>query len=91
MTASAPTLAPDAATAAYPAPRPLAPLSAVLAQIRSGSRDVTEIATATGLRREAVGTVVDHLTRSGRVEVALLRSGCPAPTSPLSCRDCRAC
>lgn len=83
---TAPTLAPS------PGPRtPLAPLSAVLAQIRSGRRSVTDIADAAGLRRDTVGDVVDHLSRGARVEVAVLRSGCPAPTSPLSCRDCRAC
>lgn len=53
------------------------PLTSVLDAIAGGAGSYGEICSATGLSREIVTASVDHLVRTGRLEVATLALGCP--------------
>lgn len=57
---------------------PTRPLTAVVAAIRSGSGTIAEVERATGMPRDVVEAVLDHLGRLGRLTSEQVQVGCPA-------------
>ena len=60
------------------------PLTEVVAALQRGARSLPEIVRATGLRRDLVDAVVEHLVATGRLRAEPLASGCP----PQACGGC---
>jgi len=57
---------------------PTRPLTAVVAAIRAGSGTIADLERATGMPRDVVEAVVDHLGRLGRLMSEPVQLGCPA-------------
>ena len=53
------------------------PMTSVLDALQQGARSIPEIARQTGLRRDLVDAVVEHLVNTGRLKAEPLMSGCP--------------
>lgn len=53
------------------------PLRQVLTAFTAGARSVPEVIERTGLPADLVRASVDHLIRTGRIEVGELGGGCP--------------
>lgn len=54
------------------------PLSEVIAALQRGARSLPEIVQTTGLSRDLVDAVVEHLVATGRLKAEPLASGCPS-------------
>lgn len=54
------------------------PLRVVLEEFEAGTRSLDLIAKQTGLRRDLVQAIVDHLLRTGHLRAEMLSFGCPA-------------
>jgi hypothetical protein len=65
---------------------PIAPLSALLAEVAAGTPTVAEMARNTGLSADILRAGLDHLVRTGRLEATALPIGCP----PSGCGGCSA-
>ena len=60
------------------------PLAAVLSEIDAGTGTVSLMARHTGLNPEVLQTALDHLIRTGKVDVEQMPFGCP----PAGCGAC---
>ena len=54
------------------------PLSRLLDAVSSGCRTLPALSARTGLSSDVVRAGLDHLVRSGRLEVRTVSAGCPA-------------